>query len=151
MMLLSELHRESFGNQLYVDSLANVLALHLLRKHGTTRPQVPVYNSGLSQRHLLQVLDYIDAHLDGEIKLADLAQLVDMSQFHFSRLFKQCLGLSPYQYLLQQRVERAKQLLKQTDKSIIDIAFDCGFNSYSHLTRRFRQLTGTTPKAYRGS
>ncbi|MDJ0621078.1 MAG: helix-turn-helix transcriptional regulator [Calothrix sp. MO_192.B10] len=91
----------------------------------------------------------MDAHLDREIKLADLAQLVDMSQFHFGRLFKQSLGLSPYQYLLQQRVERAKQLLKQTDKSIMDIAFDCGFNSHSHLSRRFRQLTGMTPKAYR--
>ncbi|MDJ0734288.1 MAG: AraC family transcriptional regulator [Nostocaceae cyanobacterium] len=150
-MLLGELHQESLSSKLYVDSLANVLAIHLLRQHATTRPQLPVYNGGLPQRQLLQVLDYMDAHLDCEIKLADLAQLVDMSQFHFGRLFKQSLGLSPYQYLLQQRVERAKQLLKQTDKSIIDIAFDCGFNSHSHLSRRFRQLTGMTPKAYRAS
>ncbi|MDJ0676564.1 MAG: AraC family transcriptional regulator [Calothrix sp. MO_167.B42] len=150
-MLLGELHQESFSSQLYVDSLANVLAVHLLRQHTTTRPQLPIYNGGLPQRQLMQVLDYMDAHLDRDIKLADLAQLVDMSQFHFCRLFKQSLHLSPYQYLLQQRVERAKQLLKQTDQSIIDIAFDCGFNSHSHLSRRFRQLTGMTPKAYRAS
>ena len=148
-MLVTELHRESFGSQLYVDSLANVLALHLLRNYGTTKLQLPVYNGGLPQNQLLQVVDYIDAYLDNEIKLADLAQLLDISQFHFSRLFKQSLGLSPYQYLIQQRVELAKQLLKQSDKSITDIAFDCGFNSHSHLTTRFRQLTGTTPKAYR--
>lgn len=112
MMLLAELHQESFSSQLYVDSLANVLAVHLLRQHGTTRPQLPIYGGGLPQRQLLQVLDYMDVHLDRDIKLADLAQLVDMSQFHFGRLFKQSLGVSPYQYLLQQRVELAKQLLK---------------------------------------
>ena len=100
-------------------------------------------------RQLRQVLDYIDAHLAQDLKLADLAQLLDMSQYHFSRLFKQSLHISPYQYLLQQRVERAKKLLKQTDRLITDIAFDCGFNSHSHLSKQFRQLTGMTPKAYR--
>ena len=128
------MHQASFGSQLYIDSLANALAVHLLRQHGITKPQLPIYNGGLPQRQLLRVLDYIDAHLDRKLKLAELAQLLDISQFHFGRLFRQSLGLSPYQYLLQQRVERAKQLLKQTDKSIVDIAFDCGFNSHSHLS-----------------
>lgn len=113
MMILAELHQKSFGNQLYIDSLANVLAIHLLRHHGTTRPRLLTYPGGLSQRQLLQVLDYIDTHLHQTIKLADLAQLVDISQFHFGRLFKQSLGLSPHQYLLQQRLERAKQLLNK--------------------------------------
>lgn len=94
-------------------------------------------------------LDYLDAHLGQEITLAELAELVGISQFHFGRLFKQSLGLSPYQYLLQQRVERAKTLLKHTDKPIAAIALECGFNSHSHLGRKFRQLTGMTPKAYR--
>ncbi|MEO1593102.1 MAG: helix-turn-helix transcriptional regulator, partial [Cyanobacteria bacterium J06632_22] len=80
-----------------------------------------------------------------------LAQLVGMSQFHFGRLFKQSLNLSPYQYLLRQRVERAKQLLKQTDNPVSEIALECGFNSHSHLGRKFRQLTGVTPKTYRAS
>ena len=151
MMLLAQLHQASFGDQLYVDSLANVLAVHLLRHHATTRQSLQIGNSGLSQRQLLQVLDYIDAHLGCEIKLANLAQLVDISQFHFGRLFKQSLGLSPHKYLLQQRVERAKQLLKQTDQSIADIALDCGFNSHSHLSGQFRRLTGMTPRAYRAS
>jgi AraC family transcriptional regulator len=148
-MLLAELHRELFGSHLYVDSLANVLAVHLLRHHATTRPELPTYEGGLPQRQLLQVLDYIDAHLGREITLADLAKLAGMSQFHFGRLFKQSLSLSPYQYLLQQRVERAKTLLKRTDKPIVEIALDCGFNSHSHLGRKFRQLTGMTPKTYR--
>lgn len=148
-LLMTELHHESFGSHLYVDSLANVLAVHLLRHHTTTRPPLTVYAGGLPQRQLLQVLDYIDAHLGSNITLAELAELVDISQFHFGRLFKQSLSLSPYQYLLQQRVERAKMLLRQSDQSIVEIALECGFNSQSHLGRKFRQLTGITPKAYR--
>mgnify|MGYP001795631185 CR=1 FL=1 len=101
-MLLTELKSESFGSRLTIESLANVLAVHLLRHHTTTRPELSIYEGGLPQRQLLQVLDYIDAHLSREITLADLAQLVGMSQFHFGRLFKQSLGLSPYQYLLLQ-------------------------------------------------
>jgi AraC family transcriptional regulator len=96
-------------------------------------------------------LDYIHDNLHQDIKLADLAQLLSMSQFHFSHLFKQSIGISPYQYLFQQRVERAKQLLKQTERSITDIALACGFNSHSHLSKQFRQLTGMTPKAYRAN
>ncbi|MEO0771053.1 MAG: AraC family transcriptional regulator [Cyanobacteria bacterium J06649_4] len=150
-MLLNELQQGSLSNRLYIDSLSNILAVNLLRQHATTRPYLPTYEGGLPSRQLSQLLDYIDAHIDQEIKLADLAQLLDMSQFHFSRLFKQSLGVSPYQYLLQQRVERAKQLLKNTDRLITDIALICGFNSHSHLSKQFKQLTGMTPKAYRAS
>lgn len=149
MMLLGELQQEALVSRLCVDSLANILAVNLLRQHATTQPHLPLYEGGLPQRQLLQVLDYIDAHLDRDLQLADLARLLEMSQFHFSRLFKQSLGISPYQYLIQQRVERAKGLLKQTDRLIVDIALECGFNSHSHLSKQFRQLTGITPTAYR--
>ncbi len=151
MMLLAELKQESFGGRLYIESLANVLAVHLLRKYAAAKPHLHIYEGGLPERQLRQVLDYINDHLHRDIKLADLAALLDMSQFHFSHLFKQSIGTSPYQYLLQQRIERAKQLLKQTDQSIMDIAFLCGFNSHSHLSKQFRQLAGMTPKAYRAS
>nr|WP_274381973.1 AraC family transcriptional regulator [Myxacorys almedinensis] len=94
-------------------------------------------------------MNYIHEHLDRDIKLADLANQLSMSQFHFSNLFKQSLGITPYQDLLQQRIERAKQLLKEGDRFIMDIALLCGFNSHSHLSKQVRQLTGITPKQYR--
>jgi AraC family transcriptional regulator len=152
MMLLAELQQENAGSQLYIESIANILAIHLLRQFSSTKPCLKVYEGGLPDRQLRQVLDYIHDHLDLDIKLEDLAQLLGISQFHFSRVFKQSIGISPYQYLLQQRVERAKQLLKQNEeRSILDIALACGFNSHSHLSKQFRQLTGMTPKAYRAN
>jgi AraC family transcriptional regulator len=150
LMLLQELQADHISSTLYVESLANILAVHLIRQHSTAQANPPIYEGGLSQYQLQQVLNYIQDALDQDIKLADLAALLDMSQFHFSTLFKQAIGTSPYQYLLQQRIERAKQLLKQTDQSIVEIAFLCGFNSHSHLSKQFRQLTGTTPRQYRG-
>lgn len=151
MLLQAELKQENLGERLYIESLANVLAVHLLRQYAAPKLRLSIYEGGLPQRQVLQVLEYINEHLNEDIKLADLAQLLGMSQFHFSHLFKQAIGTAPYQYLIQQRVERAKQLLKQTDQSIMDIAFLCGFNSHSHLSKQFRQFTGMTPRAYRAN
>lgn len=151
MLLLTELKQENLGERLYIESLANLLAVHLLRQYSAVKPRLTIYEGGLPERQLLQVLEYINEHLSQDIKLADLAQLLGMSQFHFSHLFKQAIGTAPYQYLLQQREERAKQLLKQTDRSITDIAFRCGFNSHSHLSKQFRRFTGMTPRAYRAN
>ncbi|GAB4462599.1 MAG: AraC family transcriptional regulator [Elainellaceae cyanobacterium] len=150
-LLLADLQKQNLGSKLYIDSLANVLAVHLIREYATTKPQILDCESGLNQRQLLRVFDYFSDHLDQDIKLADLANLLGISQFHFSRLFKQSVGISPYQYLLQQRIEKAKQLLQKTDYSIVEIALSCGFNSHSHLTKQFRQATGTTPKNYRSA
>ena len=149
MMLFAEWQQEHFDNGLYLDSLTNVLAVNLLRNHTARKSKLPIYEGGLPRHQLSQVLDYIDAYLEQNIKLSDLAQLLDMSQFHFSRLFKQSIGITPHQYLSQQRVERAKKLLKKSDRLIIDIALECGFSSHSHLSKQFRQITGMTPKAYR--
>ncbi|MEO0348719.1 MAG: AraC family transcriptional regulator [Cyanobacteria bacterium P01_A01_bin.15] len=150
-MLFAELQQDPPSGALYLDSLANVLAVQLLRHYGTAQASLPSYQGGLPPHQLSRVLDYVDACLVQDIKMADLAQLLGMSPFHFARLFKQSMGISPHQYVIQQRIERAKRLLKQTDYPIIEIALECGFGSHSHLSKQFRRLTGITPKAYRAS
>ncbi|MBD0267138.1 MAG: helix-turn-helix transcriptional regulator [Cyanobacteria bacterium Co-bin8] len=151
MMLLKELRNGGSAGKLYVESLTNLLIVHLLRNYSSGQSCIACQQGGLNSHQLLHVTDYIHDCLASDIQLSDLAKLLGLSQFHFSRLFKQSMGISPYQYVLQQRVERAKQLLKTTNLPVMEIALLCGFSSHSHLGKWFRQSTGTTPKAFRRS
>jgi AraC family transcriptional regulator len=151
LALNRELEAGCPAGRLYGDSLAIGLVTHLLRHYSTFRPSLHSNADGLSKHKLNQTLEYIHTHLEQEIKLEDLAKVVGMSPYYFCRMFKQSVGVAPYQYVIQQRVERAKQLLKNAEFVIADIALQCGFASQSHFTRHFRQITGLTPKVYRES
>ena len=148
-LLMAEIQQGQSSSLLYLDSLANVLAVQLLRNYGKNSVQLASYEGGLPIYQLNQVLDYIDAKLAEKIKLADLANLLNMSQFHFGRMFKQSMGISPHKYVIQQRIERAKNLLTQNDLAVIDIALDCGFNSHSNFSKQFLKVMGMTPKTFR--
>jgi AraC family transcriptional regulator len=150
MMLYSEIHRgSSLGSKLYIESLSNALAIALLRDYSVKKTNFSLHSGGLSDSKLLLVTDYINDNIATEIKLSDLANLAGISQFHFSRLFKKSLGVSPWEYVIQQRVERAKSLLKNPELSVTEIALSSGFNSHSHFGKYFRRFTGFTPKQYR--
>lgn len=139
-------------DRVYTESLLTCLSIHLLRNYSTQTPLLRDYIGGLSQYQLQQVRDFILSHLDQDIQLADLAQTVSMSRYYFIKLFKQSTGFTPHQYLLQQRIHRAKELLaQQRGIAIVEVALQCGFSNQSHFTRLFRQLVGTTPKVYRAS
>ncbi len=132
MMLRTELHQGNSGvGQLYIESLTYALIVNLLRDYSGNKPAITTYQGGLSDRQVLAVTDYVNDCLTQTIKVKDLAKLLGISRFHFSRLFKQTTGVSPHQYVMQQRIELAKQLLNQ-DLSIAQIALSCGFNSQSH-------------------
>ncbi len=139
MMLRSELYRGRDGvGQLYVDSLANALMVNILRDYSITQPQIAIYQGGLSDRQLIKVTEFIQDNLNRSIKLEDLATHLGISKFHFSRLFKKSLGISPHQYVMQQRIELAKQLLSKSNLPISDIALECGFSSHAHLGKYFQ-------------
>jgi AraC family transcriptional regulator len=129
--------------------LATALGIHLIKQYSTSTQTIREYEEGLPKYRLRQAIDYINDNVDQDIKLANIAEVVGMSQYYFCHLFKQSMGIAPYQYVIQQRVERAKQLLQQTEVTISDIALECGFANQSHFTKHFRKFTGITPKAYR--
>jgi AraC family transcriptional regulator len=133
----------------YAESMATALAAHLLQFY-TTHPQVlREYEDGLSKVKLGQAIDYINEHLNQNLTLTEIAVEVDMSQYYFCRLFKQSIRMTPHQYLIQQRVERSKPLLKQPETRIVDIANQCGFANPSHFAKCFRQRVGISPQQFR--
>ena len=139
------------GEKLYLESLANLLAVHLLKNYLNHELKVPSLERGLSPKKLDSVLQYIEANLDRKITLSKLANIAGVGKFYFSRLFKSSLGLTPYQYVIRQRVGRAKKLLTYSNVPICDIALDCGFSSQSHLAKHFRSMVKASPMSYRKS
>jgi len=107
--------------------------------------------SGLPPSRLRRISEHVDRHLEGPLALAELARLANLSVFHFARSFKESTGLSPHQYVLRRRVERAKQLLSGTSLNLAEIALRCGFSNPSHFTQAFRQISGVTPTCWRSS
>jgi AraC family transcriptional regulator len=148
LALRTEIQTGCMSGRLYGESLGTALAARLVQNYAVSKPSLEFKANSLPQSQLEQVIDYMKANLTQDLSILDLAALTNMSESHFSRSFKQSVGIAPYQYLIQQRVERAKQLLKQQVISISDIALDCGFANQTHLTKVFRQITGMTPKAY---
>ena len=134
---------------IYGESLANALAVYLVKRYAVRRVAPAVFKGGLPGYRLKCVLDYIAASLEENISLSQLAAIAGMSPHYFSELFKQSTGRSPRSYVLQQRIERAKQQLRDPKRSIIDAGLDAGFQNLSHFARMFRKLEGTTPSKFR--
>ncbi|RUS93635.1 hypothetical protein DSM106972_095760 [Dulcicalothrix desertica PCC 7102] len=149
MLLYSELESGEVMGKLYVESLTQVLVIHLLRHYSTKAQIISSDNKTLTGAQLQQALDYIHTHLDEDLSLVQIAEVVNISPTYFASLFKGTTGNSPHQYVIQQRVERAKMLLSKTDLAISDIALQVGFSSQSHLTQQFKRFTGMTPKQVR--
>lgn len=145
----AELESGGAGGQLYAESATTFLMAHLLRHYCTDAQALPNYPGGLAKDKLREAIAYIQAHLGEAISLNEIAAHLNMSQYYFCHQFKQSMGISPYQYVLQQRIEKAKRLLKTQELNVTDVALECGFANQSHFTRHFRKLTGTTPRGYR--
>ena len=147
--MVADLEEESPAGPLYGESLANTLAVYLLKRYAARRYRPAVFRGGLPGYRLKRVLDYIAARLDSNINLSQLAAVAGMSAHYFSQLFKQSTGHTPHSYVLLQRLERAKQGLRDPGRTIIDAGLEAGFQNPSHFARVFRKLEGVSPSRFR--
>ncbi len=154
MSLLHELNEANVVGRLYADSLATGLAIQLVRRYSALK-DVHVGHGGMAPHKLRQAIALIDHCLsdeeEGRVALRVVARAVRMSYFHFSRAFKQSMGMTATNYIAERRIERAKKMLEETELPISEIALRSGFSSQSHFTTAFRRLAGATPKAFRAA
>lgn len=149
--VLGELRRETSCGDLLVETLADSLAVRILNSYSslsTDPTRISGRTKGLDSRRLQRVIAYIDANLENEITLEELASAALLSRFHFARMFKATTGQSPSRFIGQRRLELAKAHLVQ-GRSIAQVAYDCRFSSESNFVRSFRRVTGVTPGRYR--
>jgi AraC family transcriptional regulator len=145
----AELTAGGVGGPLAAESLANVLAVHLLRH--VSAPRQPTHRRAgtLPRAKLRAVVEYIEEHLDAGPTLEQMAALAHLSPYHFARQFKGATGLPPHQYVILRRVERAKQFLQGGDLSLAQVAARAGFSDQSQFSYHFKRLVGVTPGQFR--
>jgi AraC family transcriptional regulator len=148
LALKRALENSGSNSRLYAETMTTALMVHLLQYYSGQQITLPRYSGGLSKLKLQRIVDYIHAHLDHDLSLKELAAIVQMSAHYFSQLFKQSTGITPHQYVIRCRIERAKELLMQGQLTIADVAKIVGFVDQSHFHRHFKRLVGITPKAF---
>jgi AraC family transcriptional regulator len=148
--LTTALRDGTAGDGLYIDTLAQMMAVHLARNHSAqSRPgRIPPLQA-ISGWRMRRVIEYIEENLDGDLSLEAMAAEVDISPIYLARAFKAAVGQSPHRYVLARRVERAKELLRNTEMQVVDVALSSGFSSQSHLSYWFQRYVGVSPAAYR--
>ena len=147
--LAEDLQQSNPINRIYAESLTQVFALHVLNHYCATSIKSKEYKTGLSP-HLLEIVtDYVDENLDTDLSLDELAKLCNIGNYYFIRLFKQSIGVTPHQYVMQRRIKKAKRLLKATNWGILQIAIETGYKNSSSFGHSFKTLVGVSPSEYR--
>src|SRR6201998_471344 len=131
---------------MYGEALSTALAVHLLRQYGAAVLGSKKQDGGLPREKLVRAVEYIQDQLDTDLTVSGIAKAVYMSPYHFTRLFKESTGQSPYQYVVDARVRKAKELLATGKFTISEAARQVGFVDQSHLTRHFKRVFGLPPK-----
>lgn len=149
LALIDEMNSETPAGRLYAESLSQTLVFHLLKNYSTASIAPENLSGGLSGYKLRRVKEFINENLEQDLSLTEIAETAGLSQFHFARAFRRTMGLTPQQYLMQQRIERAKELLAKEDLPIVEVSLRTGFKNQSHFTTLFRKFTKLTPKLWR--
>jgi AraC family transcriptional regulator len=139
------------GTAKRVAAFAHLLALHLAEQYTNVAAQRPEQRGGLPIARLRKIEDYVRGHLAENICIKALAELAGLSPFHFARAFKQATGMTPHQFVVRERMLHAQQLIRETSRSLIDIALEVGYTSPSHFAQVFRREVGMAPTQFRNA
>ena len=123
--------------------------LELLDEHPAPPRSARSYRGGLGPARLRRVTELVHAKIEEELSISEMAELAGLSTAHFSQMFRQSTGESPHQFVLRQRVERAKEMLRTPGMRVLDVAIACGFKTQQHFARVFRRMCGASPREYR--
>lgn len=141
--------RPQEANRLFLDHVTLALGIHLAQTYGDLEPGSRSRRGGLTGWQERRAKEYLSANLGGEGSLKEIAALCSLSTSHFSRAFKETIGIAPHQWLVRRRIEVAKPLLKAPSLSLTEVALKCGFADQSHFTRVFSRIVGISPGAWR--
>jgi len=137
------------SGKLFLDSVEQALAATLIDRYAVRRPSVARHRGGLSPTRLRRVTELVQAKIEEELTLHEMAQCAGLSTAHFSETFRESTGESPHRFVLRQRVERAKEMLCGTEMRVLDVAVACGFKTQQNFARVFRRICGASPMEYR--
>ncbi len=149
LKLKAEVGNSDPDSRQYAEALSLVLVHELIRLERTASAAAKPVRGGLPARQQKRIVEFIEEHLAEEISLAALAELVDLSLYHFARAFTQSFGVPPHRYHMARRMDRARSLLQRPELSVTQIGIQLGYCETSSLTRTFRRFTGVTPTEYR--
>jgi AraC family transcriptional regulator len=137
------------SGRLFLDSVEQALAVALVNGYAVRYRSAQTHRGGLGSARLRRIKEFVDAKIEDEFTLCEMAQAVELSPAHFSRMFRKSTGETPHQFLLRQRIERAKEMLRSADGRVMDVAVACGFKSQQHFAQAFRHMCGASPTEYR--
>ncbi len=137
------------NGRLFLDSVEQAIAVALLNGHAVGHRPVQMHRGGLGSARLRKIKELVDANMDDDLSLDEMAQSVELSTAHFARMFRESTGETPHQFVRRQRVERAKAILRTPDTRVLDVAVACGFKTQQHFAQVFRNVCGVSPTEYR--
>jgi AraC family transcriptional regulator len=137
------------SGRLFLDSVEQAMAVALVKDHAVRHRPVQIHRGGLGSARLRRIKELVHVKMEDDLSLDEMAESVGLSTAHFARMFRKSTGETPHRFVLRQRIERAKAMLRAPDARILDVAVACGFKTQQHFAQVFRDVCRVSPRAYR--
>jgi AraC-like DNA-binding protein len=147
--LVSTLQQPTHASKLFVNHVLHALNSHFVCSYGGIRQSAKHVQGGLTAQQVRRATEFLDAHLDADIDLQQVAETCELSVSHFARAFRQTFGKPPYRWLIERRIDKARDLMAHSRLTIAEVAIQCGFTDQSGLNRSFKRVHGVTPGTWR--